>query len=251
MWCWCGIASSNFPLHRNPEIFDRVKIRRWTRPWSNYWDVVVRQPLRYSSGLMAWCSIMLKVFNILNLSLVIHSGTFWSFRPIGKRNDPRYCIIAVKQCAKVMVWGALSGKGGRGGIWFMPVGETINAAVYQHIPEDKLLIFRQIQNVEYFQHDGAPCHKARTVMKWLTDNNIPVIGPWPHSSPDLNPIENLWIMMKRKVAAGSPTSASHLKDIIKRVWASKRSAETCKLLARSMPRRIADVLAAKGFPTKY
>ena len=45
---------------------------------------------------------------------------FYSFsghvrRPIGKRNAPKYCTSAVKQCAKFMVWGAFSGKAGRGG----------------------------------------------------------------------------------------------------------------------------------------
>lgn len=133
----------------------------------------------------------------------------------------------------------------------MLVGETINAAMYLRILEDKLLVFRQIHDVKYFQHDGAPCHTARTVTMWLKEKNIPVIGPWPGSSPDLNPIENLWIQMKRKVAAANPTSASHLKEIIKRVWINETSVETCKHLARSMPRRIADVLAAKGFHTKY
>ncbi len=133
----------------------------------------------------------------------------------------------------------------------MPAGETINAAVYQRILEEKLVVFRQIQQVEYFQHDGAPCHMAKTVTKYLHDNNIPVIGPWPGSSPDLNPIENLWIQMKKKVAAGNPTSAAHLKELIRKVWVTETSLETCKHLARSMPSRIAKVLDAKGYHTKY
>ena len=172
-------------------------------------------------------------------------------RPVGKRHDPKYCISSVTQYAKLMVWGSFSGKGGRAGIWFMKNGETINAKVYQGILTQKLQQFRQIHDVEYFQHDGAPSHTAKSVQKWLADNHIPVIGPWPGSSPDLNPIENLWIQIKRKVAAHSPTSAEHLQEVVKSVWIKETSLESCKNLARSMPSRILGVLKAKGKHTKY
>jgi len=90
-----------------------------------------------------------------------------------------------------MVWAAFSGKGGRGGIWFMLPGQTINAPVYQTILHDKLLPFLRIHDVDYFLHDGAPCHTAKSITKWLQEHSVLVIGPWPGSSPDLNPIENL------------------------------------------------------------
>lgn len=123
--------------------------------------------------------------------------------------------------------------------------------MYISILDDNLLNFREIQQVQYFQHDGTPCHTAKLVTKWLEDNNIPMIVPWPGSSPDLNPIENLWVQMKRKVAAHNPTSAQHLKEVIKAVWVRETSLESCKILARSMPGRIESVLAAKGYHSKY
>ena len=62
-----------------------------------------------------------------------------------------------------------------------------------------------------------------------------VIGPWPGSSPDLNPIENLWVNMKMKVAEQNPTSFENLKSIVEKVWL-ETPIEYCKKLARSMPR---------------
>ena len=133
----------------------------------------------------------------------------------------------------------------------MDQGTTINAAVYRGILEEKLLQFRQIHDVEYFQHDGGPCRMAKSVATWLAANNVPMIGPWPGSSSDLNPIENLWVQMKRKVAAHNPTSLQHLKEVVKKVWVTETPLEYLNKLAKFMPRFIANVLVAKGQHTKY
>ena len=47
-------------------------------------------------------------------------------------------------------------------------------------------------NARLFQQDNAPPHRARATFAWFQANNIDVLQPWPASSPDLNPMENLW-----------------------------------------------------------
>lgn len=171
-------------------------------------------------------------------------------RPINQRYNIRYVVPTVKLAPTTMVWACFCARG-RGGIWFMPKNTTINAQVYVSILRDKLPVHMPILNSTVFQHDGAPCHRALTVTRWLEGSNIEVLGPWPGSSPDLNPIENMWMMMKEKVAHMNPTSEKSLMDAIKRVWTTSVTPQYCEALASSMPRRIRSVLANKGQYCKY
>ena len=127
----------------------------------------------------------------------------------------------------------------------------MNAQTYRTVLEEHLLPFMSIHRTEYFLQDGAPCHTAKSVTDWLKRQDIETIGPWPGSSADLNPIENLWVTMKRKVAEHNPNSFENLKMIIKEVWVQEVSTEDCRKLARSMPDRIRAVLESKGLHTKY
>ena len=58
------------------------------------------------------------------------------------------------------------------------------------------------------------------------------------------------MLLKKKVAAHSPTSLSDLKQAIKQMWMNEISVTTAKNCL-SMPERIDDVLKNKGGHTKY
>uniref|UniRef100_A0A3B1JA95 Tc1-like transposase DDE domain-containing protein n=1 Tax=Astyanax mexicanus TaxID=7994 RepID=A0A3B1JA95_ASTMX len=95
-----------------------------------------------------------------------------------------------------------------------------------------------------FQQDLAPAHAAKSTKDWFTKKQLEVLA-WPANSPDLNVIENLWAIVKRKIRDRKPTTLDQLKQNIATAW------ETCDKLVKSMPRRLKAVIQAKGAATKY
>ena len=56
------------------------------------------------------------------------------------------------------------------------------------------------------------------VAKGFLNENVPVIIDWPSNSPDLNPIENLWAIVKKNVEKRMPKSLDDLKQFLVEEW---------------------------------
>jgi transposase len=113
----------------------------------------------------------------------------------------RFVVKMIKHSTSVMVWVCISGKMGRGGLYFLPKNCTMNGEKYKKVLEDHLLPVMRIHGTTFFLQDSAPCHKSKLVMAFLKQSEEFSIIDWPGNSPDLNPIENCWLYMKRKLKA--------------------------------------------------
>ena len=72
----------------------------------------------------------------------------------------------------------------------------------------------------------------------------------PLKSPDLNPIEQLWEEMKKRLEHNPCKNLEELKAAIFQCWEGIESQVT-KNLVSSMPKHCSAVIAAKGGHTKY
>ena len=94
-------------------------------------------------------------------------------------------------------------------------------------------------------------HRAKSIAAYLDANDVNVMK-WPPQSPDLNPIENAWAFLKRKVRE-CPTYARNVDDlfqILQEEWLAIPT-EYFVSLVRSMPTRVSIVKRNKGGATKY
>ena len=172
-------------------------------------------------------------------------------RPLNSnRFDPRFTVKTVKHPAQVMVWGCFTGAKGRGGLYFLPKGQMMNGDNYKLVLEEHLLPFMAMHEATHFLHDGAPCHKTKKITSLLENCDFEVID-WPGNSPDLNPIENCWNLMKDRLKEKNTISLPLLIDEIKKLWCTGLPDGYLRKLSDSMPDRIKSVIKNKGEMTKY
>jgi hypothetical protein len=93
--------------------------------------------------------------------------------------------------------------------------------------------------------DRAPAHTAHSTQQWLRREKIQVVAKWPGSSPDLNPIENVWGWMKNRINKQDIKTLQQLNTTIDEAWAALPDNMLTKLMA-GMSKRLNKVLGNNG-----
>jgi hypothetical protein len=180
-------------------------------------------------------------------------GKKWAWKKTGEGLSDRLVEGTLKfGGGSLMMWGCMLWEGVGYGC---KIDGRMDAEMYTQILEDELQ-----QSLEFygmtaaniiFQQDNDPKHKSKKAIKWLEDHEYTVMV-WPAQSPDLNPIEHLWRILKIKLGEYSepPKGILELWERAEAEW-NKIGKEVCQGLIESMPRRVEAVIKAKGGYTKY
>jgi transposase len=99
--------------------------------------------------------------------------------------------------------------------------------------------------------DGAPRHVSKLTLAARAELGIKNLTH-PPKSPNLNPIEPLWNLLKNRIAdiPGSINSLDKLWEAAQKVW-SEITADEIKKHTRMMNDRVQAVKEANGWHTKY
>jgi transposase len=152
--------------------------------------------------------------------------------------------------AQVHVWGSFS----RFGVGILKrINGNLNSKNYQDLIVNNIDITGQclvfpLPNF-IFQQDNAPCHRSASTVSFLKTKKINILD-WPANSPDVNPIENLWGIIKRKINNMDTLNSEKMWIEIQKLWYNIPSS-LCRRLVDSMPRRVSSIIKMKGYHTKY
>ena len=100
-----------------------------------------------------------------------------------------------------------------------------------------------------FQQDNASCHTAKHTRAFFSEVGLTVL-PWPANSPDLNPIENIWSVLKQRVEKHSVKTKEDLIKAVKEEWCSLEKNLVRKTI-NSMKNRIDQVISRGGLKCDY
>lgn len=149
---------------------------------------------------------------------------------------------------KFMVWGAI-GEGFKSDLVF------IDGVVTGDRYFDEIICgsgFLEKADAHYgfnnwvLQQDNARPHIKKTTIEAMENLDIHILQGWPPYSPDLNIIETVWAIMKRRIQLQRPKSIDQLKKICLEVW-DGISLEIIHGLVAEMPNRLISVIRNNGY----
>ena len=153
-----------------------------------------------------------------------------------------------KNRQKIMVWGGFSIKDLVG---FHSFNIIMDGLYYVQILQDHLIrnARKQFGGRWRLQQDNDPKHRSRVAQQFMS-KEVPEMLNWPSNSPDVNPVENLWSIIKRRVEKRKPTNLQELDLFLHQEWA-KTDMSILNHLVNSMKSRCLALIETKGERINY
>ena len=182
--------------------------------------------------------------------------TIWVSCRLGQEWDLRNLQPSFKSGrTTVGVWGAIMG-GKVGPLHMLEEGRMNMTRYTNEVLEPLFFSFYQQVKAErerkiWTMKDNAKWHTGRIPTWWRAKHQFERIW-WPAQSPDLNPIENVWRILKLRISRlrHHIHNTEQMRNLLQQEWAKLRPKDFDACI-NSMTTRIALCLKAKGGPIKY
>jgi transposase len=157
-----------------------------------------------------------------------------------------------KHPAQVMMFGLVSSNGLKMPPVFLESGfrmgakEYLNRILIPHVLPWIKANFPNNDNVIFMQ-DGAPCHTAKLVQEWLSENiKFWSKEIWPPSSPDLNPLDfSIWAFVQARACNHQHPNLESLRVSVLKEWTAMPESYI-KNVCSKFRARIEAVIKAEG-----
>lgn len=134
----------------------------------------------------------------------------------------------------------------------------MNSALYCEIIEDMIVTYRDKFGHDNFEivHDNAAFATSHETTLFMSRKGYTkYLVRIPPYSPDMNIIENLWALLKHQVRKncfeyGQTSRREEFIELLTTKWSEIQS-DIIRNLFNSLPRRMAKILEAQGYSTKY
>lgn len=214
----------------------------------------IRARLSFAHGYSNWTADdwMKVLFSDEKIFTLGPHGTVWVQRPASQAWNHKYCYELESHPKGVNFWCCFSGRG-TGGCELFQYNNT--GAMTKGILDYHLInSARKFYNVDaaelwWLLWDNSPIHKSQPVTQWLHSHGVHSMELPPYS-PDLNPTENVFNDLARRVENRHPTTVDELEEAILVEW-PLTDLSFLLTLAHSMLHRISAIIANAGHATKY
>ncbi|CAF4387106.1 unnamed protein product [Rotaria magnacalcarata] len=157
----------------------------------------------------------------------------------------------VKFPLKINVWGCMTSKGFGKITCFKEnlKSHFLCTQIYQNclLPTAKQFFGRKKDWL--LLKDNDPKHRSQISKDWKSNHGINEL-PWASFSPDMNPMENLWALLKVNVSMRKPYNIKKLIKAIHKEW-KLLPKEPAQNLMSSMDRRVECIFESNGDYTLY